>query len=61
MLNALLLTNPINSRLVGKQELINGSCPRMAVRKPSVHFSPAIPPRNNQSFDWFVIGEKKKT
>ena len=33
----------------------------MAVRKPTIHFSPAIPPRNNRSFDWFVIGEKGKT
>jgi hypothetical protein len=24
-----------------------------------MHFSPAIPARNNQSFDWFVIGEKE--
>jgi len=31
----------------------------MAVRKPSIHFSPAIPARNNPSFDWFVIGEKE--
>ena len=23
------------------------------------HFSPAISARNNRSFDWFVIGEKK--
>jgi hypothetical protein len=28
----------------------------MAVRKPSIHFSPAISARNNRSFD-FVIGE----
>ena len=27
------------------------SCTRMAVRKPTIHFSPAIPPRNNRSFD----------
>jgi hypothetical protein len=31
----------------------------MAVRKPSVHFSPAIPARNNRSFDWLAIGEKE--
>jgi len=30
----------------------------MEVRKPRIHFSPAIPARNNRSFDWFVIGEK---
>jgi hypothetical protein len=35
------------------------SCPRMAVRKPSIHFFPAIPARNNRSFDWFLIGEKR--
>ena len=49
------------ARLVGKPELlINRSCPRMAERKPSIHFSPAIPARNNRPFDWFVIGEKEK-
>jgi len=28
-------------------------------RRSSIHFSPAIPARNNRSFDWFVIGEKE--
>jgi hypothetical protein len=32
----------------------------MAVRKPSIHFSAAIPARNNPTFDWFVIGEKEE-
>ena len=35
---------------------LDRSCTRMVVRN---HFSPAISARNNRSFDWFVIGEKK--
>ena len=31
----------------------------MAVRKPSIHFSPAFAAPNNRSFNWFVIGEKE--
>jgi hypothetical protein len=44
---------------VGKQILLKPVLER-AVRKPkSLHFSPALLPRNNRSFDWFVIGEKE--
>jgi hypothetical protein len=47
-------------RVDGRQTgTCNRSCPRMAVRKPSIHFSAAISAKNNRWFDWFVIGEKK--
>jgi len=45
--------------IVGKQELINGSCPRMAVRKTEHPFLSSYSARNHRSFDWFVIGEKE--
>ncbi len=46
-------------RMGGKQELLEDPAQEMAVRKPSIHFSPSIPARNNRSFDWFVIGENE--
>jgi hypothetical protein len=35
------------------------TCPGVAVRKPSIHFSPAVPAKNNRSFHWFMIGDKE--
>ena len=46
-------------RMVGEQELINRSCPRMAVRKPSIHFPQLFLPEIT-SFDWLVIGGEGK-
>jgi hypothetical protein len=48
-----------NSRVVGKQELIIDPAQEWWVRTPSIRFFPAIPARNNRSFDWFLIGEKE--
>jgi len=39
--------------------LIMDPAQELAVRKPSIHFSPAIPARNNRLFDSVMIGEKE--
>jgi hypothetical protein len=44
--------------MVGKQELII-DLPKNCSAKTEHPFLPAIPARNNRSFDWFVIGEKE--
>ena len=50
--------SPDSVRFVGKQEVMIDPAEKV-VRKPSIHFFPAIPGRNNRSFDWFLIGEKE--
>ncbi len=48
-----------NSQIVGKQELVIDPAQEWQCENRASIFSPAIPARNNRSFDSCVIGEKE--
>jgi hypothetical protein len=56
---ALAMIAPILEGYVGKPELIIDPAQEWQCENRASIFFPAVPARNNRSFDWFLIGEKE--